>query len=182
MCIYTFFGTIGLFGQAFETIEIGGYYGNSTFQQTIYSERWKNPNTIGINTRIPFYLGAVGINISYFEYSKKVENASNAWARNIMFYWGVKPIKYKVISIASGLSTGMLSTQLTDNEYKNTGVERELTLGIHSEFRIELHPIIVFVEAQYQKVFNYYRQELVHVNFGIKVNMNVPKKMVEFIK
>ncbi len=182
LCFSTFLETQTLSAQAFESLEIGGFYANVNIQQTVYSDRWETTNPIGLNIRMPFYIGTVGVNLSFFEYRKKVDQASDAIARNTIFFWGINLIEYKKFSFVSGVSTGMLSTKLTESQFNYAGTERELNLGLHSEFRIKFEPIILFTEVQYQKVYNYYRQELIHLNFGLKMNIDIPKKVVDLVK
>ncbi len=181
--IASFFISYNTYSQPLSSIEIGGSLYSPSLQDKSYSSRWALSNAYSFQLRAPYYKGLIiGIEVTYFDYEKKLEAYSDIYAINYSLLFGVNTFRKKRINVLLGVETGIQEIWLLDLSPIYNPDERELYYSLIMEPQILTEKIIFFGSLKYQKVFNFRRQHILYVGSGIRIRVNLPRKIQEFIK
>jgi hypothetical protein len=170
-----------LSAQPFSSIEIGASLSSVTIFDKSYSKRWKILPAKSLKVRTPFYIGIIGANIDLFEYQAKNSQVSDFTSINFSSYLGLNVLKFKSFSASTGVIVGIQKIETDSPEFDFNSEERELYFAFSLEPKVQINRIILFGDFQYRKIFNYYRQHLLTVGTGIRINLSVSKKVRDFV-
>ncbi|MEQ9392238.1 MAG: hypothetical protein RLO03_08555 [Balneola sp.] len=175
---FFFLFRFGLIAQPFSVAEIGASVSYPSSQSSIYSERWNLTESRSFHFRTPFYFGKTGFNIEFFDYETRNESNSDASSINLSTYFGFDIIKSKFFKLTPGIFVGMQRlNSATRSRFSSNSIELELFYSASLEPQIVFNRIIIFGDFQYRRIYNFYRQDIFFGGMGIKLQLDLPKRI-----
>ncbi|MGN8225230.1 hypothetical protein [Gracilimonas sp. BCB1] len=172
--------------QPFSHLVIGGSLQDVSFLNEKYSSNWTLTNGYSISAHTPFYVGTIGLQVNKYNY-RTIANqirAFNFRSVNYSVDFGYRLRINNYFYVFGAIGTGI---QKLTNRYKRPNGylytdERELFFLAKFEPQADFKYFILFGNIEYRNVLNYYRQQLLFIEGGVRLRFSLPKKLQEFIK
>ena len=165
------------YAQPFSYLEPSLNYSSVYILDDSYSESWDIPFSFAVGIRTPFYLGDIEARVQGQEYTSKIPNTTDFVSLNITISHLYNVKIYEHLTYTFGIGTGI--QRLTDRASGNN--ESELITMLRMETTLTLKPVSIFVQADYQRIFNYQRQNLIFIGLGLRKKIELPDQIIEFI-
>jgi|TARA_R100000541_G_scaffold21786_4_gene31737 hypothetical protein len=181
--LFLILGNLNLSAQPFSSIEIGGALSRPSIQDESYSSRWALTDAYSIQLRVPYYRKlTIGAEYTYFIYKGKEEGYSDISATNYSALIGFNSFRNKRLNIFLGINVGIQRTLLLDKKFTSNPDESELLYSLVFEPQISFKRVVIFGSATYQKIYNYRRQHIFYIGYGVRLRIGLPNKIQEFIE
>ncbi len=171
-----------LVSQPFSTLEFGISYNNVQLLDESYRDLWSVNNSTYFTVRMPYYLGRIGANIDFFDYSS-IDGSDSFESINYSAGFFFRSKRFSTIFLETALTTGIqtLTVKKGANDFFNES-ERELFYSIKLEPSIPIQNVVLVANFEFRKIYNYQRQNLFIYGFGLRYKVTTPTRVAELIK
>ena len=166
--------------QEFEHVDVGAFVNHTSILTPAYSDVWSLTPSYGLEIRLPYYVGEIGLSFHQSNYTPKNINSDKFSAFTYQSVFGIHVVQSNRFTLNYLIGVGIQKTKWLTEDVTNSD-EREMLLLKNLELGLNLGNIIIVGKIGLNRLFYYNRQDNFVVGMSARYRIRLNNRLQEII-